>query len=83
MDDPPLSQLATSGYDCKHIRIRLVGEDGNAASIIGRCVKAMSRNRVPKIVVEAFVKEATSGDYNNVLITVLSWFDVDHSCECE
>jgi hypothetical protein len=79
------------------INIRLVGEDGNAYSILGRCTLALKREG-HRDQVEAFRKEATSGDYDNLLRTVMAWFsvDVDHDedecawcweahedCECE
>ena len=58
------------------VPLRLVGEDGNAFSILGRASKALRRAGKSDLWpgIEA---EATSGDYNNLLRTMLKYFDVD------
>jgi hypothetical protein len=58
------------------ITVKLVGEDGNAFSIIGRVKKALDRGGVEKEEVDQFIGEATSGDYDNVLQTVMKWVGV-------
>ena len=65
-----------------HINIPLVGEDGNAFSILGRVQRIMKRNGLGDQVAE-FHAEATSGDYNNLLRTVMAWFAVDENDEEE
>jgi hypothetical protein len=90
--------LLTDQPKYPEINIQLVGQDGNAYSILGRCTDALKRNGL-RDQVEAFRKEATSGDYDNVLRTVMAWFSVDteehnedectmcyeshEDCECE
>ena len=59
------------------INIPRVGEDGNAFAILGRVKRVMRRAGLPDSEWEAFKAEATSGDYDNVLLTVMKWFDVD------
>jgi hypothetical protein len=67
-----------------HICVQLVGQDGNAFSILGRVSKAMRRAGVPKPERDAFFKEATSGDYDHLLGTVMMWVNCDdHSDEDE
>lgn len=58
------------------INIPLVGEDGNAFSILGRVQRIMKRNGLHDEI-ENFRTEATSGDYDNLLRTVMAWFSVD------
>jgi len=58
------------------ITVQLTGTDGNAFAVIGKVQMALRRARVPQEEVDAFVKEATSGDYNNVLATCMSWVEV-------
>ena len=58
------------------VNVPLVGEDGNAFSILGRVSRIMKRNGIHDQW-DAFQKEATSGDYNNLLRTVMAWFAVD------
>jgi hypothetical protein len=60
-----------------NIRVQLVGQDGNAFSIIGRTRVALRRGGVHAEAIDAFVQEATSGDYNHLLQTVMKWVSVD------
>jgi len=65
------------------ITVTLVGEDGNAFSILGRANRAMSQSPLfADWSDEAFdaewdnyISEATSGDYNHLLATTMKWFD--------
>lgn len=57
------------------ITVKLVGEDGNAFSIIGRTTQALRRAGVSQDEISAFQEEAMSGDYDNVLQTVMKWVD--------
>jgi hypothetical protein len=65
--------METMMSDPKYPRIHvpLSGEDGNALSIIGRVGLAMRRAGVPRDEIDRFREEAMSGDYNNVLRTVM------------
>jgi len=60
-----------------NITIQLTGEDGNAFAILARCKIAMRRVDIDKIEVESFMKEATSGNYDNLLMTCTKWFNID------
>lgn len=66
----------TSATKYPHISIPLEGEDGNAFAILGRVTKIMRRNGLADKVDE-FTTEATSGDYGNLLRTVVAWFSFD------
>ena len=57
------------------IKVKMVGEDGNAFACLGRCRQAMRRAGKLEMWNE-FNKEATSGDYNHLLATLSDWFDV-------
>ena len=59
------------------IRVKLVGEDGNAFSIIGRVTKALRNASVSDEERKKFQAEATAGDYDNVLQTAMKWVDVN------
>lgn len=58
------------------IKVKLVGEDGNAFAILGRVQREMRRGGVPKEEIDKFLAEATDGDYNHLLATCLNWVDV-------
>ena len=64
-----------------NVKVRLIGEDGNALVILGRVRRAMNRAGVPAKKVAEFTGEATSGDYNHLLATVMAWVDVDYEEE--
>jgi hypothetical protein len=57
----------------KKPRVKLVGEDGNAFAILGRCKRAAEGSTID---FKAFYKEATSGDYAHLLATVADYFEV-------
>lgn len=57
----------------------MVGEDGNAFSILGRVKRIMRQNGLSDSEWQAFQTEATSGDYDNLLRTVMRWFSVDEN----
>jgi len=64
------------------ITITLVGENGNAFSILGRVHEAMSHSpffadwsdEAFDAEWENYHSEATSGDYDNLLATTMKWF---------
>ena len=49
------------------IKVQLIGRDGNAFSILGTVKQALRRGGESREFIEAFMKEATSGDYNHLL----------------
>lgn len=59
------------------IKIKLVGEDGNAYSILGRCTQAMRTAGLSKAEQKAFMDEATASDYDHLLATAMEWFDTN------
>jgi hypothetical protein len=59
------------------ITVKLVGEDGNAFAILGRCQQAARRAGLPKTEIDAFIAEATAGDYDNLLQTCMRWFETE------
>jgi hypothetical protein len=60
-----------------NVKVKLVGEDGNAFSIMGRVRQAMQRAGLPKAEIDAFMSECTSGDYDHLLGTCMRWVDCD------
>jgi len=59
------------------ITVELVGEDGNAFSIIGAVRRALRRANVPHEEVSKFQDEAMSGDYDHLLQTAMRWVNVE------
>jgi len=57
--------------------VRLVGEDGNAFMVLGLVFRALREAGWSKEERLAFQAEATSGDYNHLLRTVMKYLDVE------
>jgi hypothetical protein len=57
--------------------VKLVGEDGNAFSIMGRVKKALRRAGADKEYIDKYLSEATSGDYDHLLVVSFGYVDVD------
>ena len=59
------------------VKVRLVGEDGNCFHVLGKARAALRREDESREFIEAFTKEATSGDYNHLLATVMEGVEVE------
>lgn len=66
----------STGVRYPKIKVKLVGTDGNAFSILGNVRRALRKARVSQEEIEAFSAEAMSGDYNHLLATCMRWVDV-------
>ncbi len=58
-------------------KLRLVGEDGNAYAILGRAHRAARKAGMSEEEWKAIQAEATSGNYDNLLQTMLKHFECD------
>jgi hypothetical protein len=58
------------------IKVNLIGTDSNAAVLIGKTRHALRMARVPNEEISEFTKQATSGDYDNVLATIGEWVEI-------
>jgi hypothetical protein len=56
------------------VTVKLIGEDGNAYSILGRVSKALKRSGQPEAAAE-YLARATEGDYNHLLAVTLEYVD--------
>lgn len=57
--------------------VKLTDDDGNAFYILGKVMKALRSAGVEKQEVDLFYQQATSGDYDNLLQTVMKWVNID------
>jgi len=58
-------------------KLKLVGQDGNVFNILGLAFKAARAANWPKEKIEKFKVEATSGNYDHLLQTCMSYFEVN------
>ena len=56
--------------------VQLTGEDGNAFAILGRVRRGILRSNHPELA-EDFLREATSGDYDHLLLTCMRYVSVE------
>jgi hypothetical protein len=63
--------------------VELVGEDGNAFAILGRVQDALKSAGNDKSVVDAYLEQAMSGDYDHLLAVTLAFIDYDHDFDLD
>jgi len=64
------------GGKMKKPTVKLTGQDGNAFMILGTVCNALKKAGYPKEKLEEYLKEAKSGDYDNLLCATMKWVDV-------
>jgi hypothetical protein len=57
-------------------KVRLIGEDGNAFSILGIVSKALKSAGADKDYIDQYLKKAMDGDYNHLLGVTMEYIDV-------
>jgi hypothetical protein len=57
--------------------VELIGQNGNAFSIMGRVKKALRRSGADKEYIDKYLSEATSGDYDHLLVVSMEYVDVE------
>ena len=61
-----------------NIFVDLSSVDGNAFGIMGVVTRAMKKHGLSSSEVDAYRKEAMSGDYENLLVVTMNWVSVDY-----
>jgi len=59
------------------VKLKLIGEDGNSFSILGRAQRAARRAKIPGKDIQDYMDKATSGDYDHLLRTTMEYFECD------
>ena len=58
-------------------KVRMVGADGNAFAVLGRTRRALQSAGASPDDVAAFLREATVGNYGQLLATVVRWVEAE------
>lgn len=58
------------------IDVELIGNDGNAFSIMGAVQKSLRRAGAPREDLDKYFAEATAGDYDNLLAVTSRWVNI-------
>ncbi len=72
-----IKQVEPPAIKYPHVRVQLVGQDGNSFMVLGLCQRAAQKAGLSKAEIDEFFKEAQAGDYDHLLQTCMKWFDVD------
>lgn len=59
------------------VTVSLTGSNGNALAIVGAVCNELRRHKIPKDEIDAFKKEALSGDHQHVWDTVFGTVEVE------
>jgi hypothetical protein len=59
------------------VTVKLVGNDGNAFSIMGAVSKALRKAGASQDEIQEYMTESMSGDYDNLLRTAMKWVNVE------
>ncbi len=58
------------------IQVQLIGTDGNALAILSKVKRHLHAHGVSENEIGEFMEEATGGDYDHLLATVMNWVEV-------
>jgi hypothetical protein len=58
------------------VKVQLSGEESNALAIMGAVSAALRQAGVPDEEITLFLEESTSGNFEDLLVTVMKWVDV-------
>lgn len=73
--DTEMNSTETTKYP--EVKVKLVGENGDAYSILGRVGSALQRAGLTPDEVQEYITEATAGDYDHLLRTTMRWVSCD------
>ena len=59
------------------VRVKLIGEDGNAFAILGKVSKALRKAGYDLDFIKAYQEEAMAGDYDTLLQTTMLYVHVE------
>ncbi len=76
-EDEMIEKECVPGTDIPKPTVRLVGEDGNAFAIMGRVQRVLRKSNVPSEVLEKYLEESMSGDYDNLLRVAFRYVDAE------
>ena len=57
--------------------LKLIGQDGNAFSVMGLVKKALKNAGADKEYIDKYLNAATSGDYYHLLVVSMKYVDVE------
>ena len=62
---------------CTNVKVKLLGEDGNAFNILGKVSKALRKAGYSENFINEYQRQAMSGDYDTLLMITMSYVEVE------
>ena len=59
------------------VKVKLIGEDGNAFAILGKVSKALRKAGYDLDFIKVYQDQATAGDYDNLLQTTMLYVHME------
>jgi len=69
-------EIGNIGRPITGVRVKLIGEDGNAFAILGKVSKALRDAGYDQAFIDEYIEQATSGDYDHLLMTTMPYVEV-------
>lgn len=69
--------MTTKSEPKTDVKVKLIGENGNAFFVLGTVIKALRNAGYDKEFVQQFQEEAIAGDYDQLLKTVMEYVDIE------
>jgi len=65
------------GAEVRKPKVKLIGKDANAYSVVSRVARALRKAKVPSTVIEEYKKRSKTGNYDNLISVAMEYADVD------
>lgn len=65
------------GEPITDVRVKLIGEDGNAYHILGKVSKALRAAGYDQAFIDEHTRQATSGSYDDLLMTTMVYVEIE------
>lgn len=62
---------------CENVNVQLTGQSGNAFYVLGKVMSEMKKAGVEQAIIDQFKTEATSGNYDHLLVTCMKYVNVE------
>lgn len=59
-----------------NVTVKLTGADGNVFNLLGITSRALRNAQVTPEIINTFLEEAKSGDYDHAIQTIMKWVNV-------
>ena len=69
--------MMDDGKPITNVKVKLIGEDGNALNILSKVSKALQRAGYDQAFIDEYQRQATAGDYDDLLQVTMTYVHVE------